>query len=92
VISLPPYRGMLLTFMKMRVVDADHPRPYAVPGGLGVARLCACLCIAILALSVVLFIYTPDSGIDWAVLGGVLITLAIGEVVIRFSENHRTRQ
>ncbi|MEP1471139.1 MAG: APC family permease [Halieaceae bacterium] len=92
VIFLLPYQGMLLTFMKMRVVDADHPRPYAVPGGLGVARLCACLCIAILALSVVLFIYTPDSGIDWAVLGGVLITLAIGEVVIRFSENHRTRQ
>lgn len=92
VIFLLPYQGMLLTFMKMRVIDADHPRPYAVPGGLGVARLCAFLCIAILALSVVLFIYTPESGIDWAVLGGVLVTLAIGEVVIRFSENHQTRR
>ena len=92
VIFLLPYQGMLLTFMKLRVVDADHPRPYAVPGGLGVARLCACLCIAILALSVVLFIYTPETGVDWAVLGGVLITLAMGEVVIRFSENHRARR
>ena len=92
VIFLLPYQGMLLTFMKMRVIDADHPRPYAVPGGLGVARLCAWLCMTILGLSIVLFMYTPESGVDWAVLGGVLVTLAIGEVVIRFSENHRKRQ
>jgi amino acid transporter len=92
VIFLLPYQGMLLTFMKMRVVDADHPRPYAVPGGLGVARLCALLCMTILGLSIVLFMYTPGSGVDWAVLGGVLVTLAIGEVVIRFSENHGKRQ
>ncbi len=91
VIFLLPYQGMLLTFMKMRVMDPDHPRPYAVPGGLGVARVCAWLCITILGLSIVLFMYTPESGVDWAVLAGVVVTLCIGEVVIRFSENHGKR-
>ena len=88
VIFLLPYQGMLLTFMKMRVVDPDHPRPYAVPGGLGVARVCAWLCITVLGLSIVLFMYSPESGVDWAVLFGVVVTLCIGEVVIRFAENH----
>ena len=88
VIFLLPYQGMLLTFMKMRVVDPDHPRPYAVPGGLGVARVCAWLCITVLGLSIVLFMYSPESGVDWAVLLGVVTTLCIGEVVIRFAENH----
>lgn len=89
VIFLLPYQGMLLTFMKMRVVDADHPRPYRVPGGLAAARIAACLCISILAISSFLFMYTPGSGWEWAVVGGVVFTLLLGEVVIRFAENHR---
>ncbi len=91
VIFLLPYQGMLLTFIKMRKVDGDHPRPYKVPGGLVVARLTAWTCFTVLALSVVLFTYTPGEGMQWPVLIGVLITLAIGEFVIRFSENHRGR-
>ena len=39
VIFLLPYQGMMLTFLKMRRVDADHPRPYRVPGGFAVAAL-----------------------------------------------------
>lgn len=89
VIFLLPYQGMLLTFLKMRHVDADHPRPYRVPGGTGAAYLAAGLCIAILGLSIFLFLYTPGEGFDVAVVGGVLFTLAAGEIVIRFAENHR---
>jgi amino acid transporter len=88
VIFLLPYEGMLMTFIKMRVTDPDHVRPYRVPGGLGVARLAAWICFAVLALSIVLFIYTPGTGIDWAVLAGVVVTLAFGEFVIR---NHKQR-
>jgi amino acid transporter len=91
VIFLLPYEGMLLTFVKMRIIDPDHPRPYRVPGGLGMARIAAWTCIAVLALSIVLFMYTPGEGMQWPVLAGVLITLAIGEVVISFSENHKKR-
>ena len=89
VIFLLPYEGMLLTFVKMRIIDPDHPRPYRVPGGLGTARGAAWICFAVLALSIVLFMYTPGEGMEWPVLAGVIITLAIGEVVIRFSENHK---
>jgi len=89
VIFLLPYEGMLMTFVKMRITDPDHPRPYRVPGGLGAARAAAWICFAVLALSIVLFMYTPGEGMEWPVLAGVIITLAIGEVVIRFSENHK---
>jgi hypothetical protein len=34
--------------------------------------------------------YTPGSGWEWAVVGGVIFTLLVGEVVIRFAENHRS--
>ena len=84
VIFLLPYQGMMLSFLKMRKVDADHPRPYRVPGGSGAARLAAGLCMAVLAISIFLFMYTPGAGFDWAVVGGVIVTLIIGEIVIRF--------
>jgi hypothetical protein len=38
VIFLLPYEGMLLAFVKMRIVDADHHRPFRVPGGLDLHR------------------------------------------------------
>ncbi len=91
VIFLLPYQGMLLAFVKMRLIDPDHPRPYRVPGGLGAARTIAWTCFAVLALSLVLFMYTPGEGMQWPVLAGVVVTLTIGEIVIRFSENHRKR-
>lgn len=89
VIFLLPYQGMMLAFLKMRRVDADHPRPYRVPGGSGAARLAAGLCMVVLAISIFLFLYTPDAGFDWAVVGGVIVTLIIGETVIRFATKHR---
>jgi len=36
-------------------------------------------------------VYTPGEGMQWPVLAGVVITLALGEFVIRFAENHRRR-
>lgn len=89
VIFLLPYEGMFMAFIRTRVTDPDHPRPYRVPGGLNTARILAWTCFGVLALAIVLFIYTPGEGIQWPVLIGVVVTLAIGEVVIRFAENHR---
>jgi len=89
VIFLLPYEAMLLSFVKMRVIDAGHPRPYRVPGGLWTARIAAWLCFAILAISIFLFMYTPGSGFEWAVVAGVVFTLLLGEMVIRTAENHR---
>lgn len=90
VIFLLPYQGMFLAFIRCRLQDPDHPRPFQVPGGTGVARLLAWTCFGVLALSIVLFVYTPGEGVDWTVALGVLATLMVGEVVIRFAENHRS--
>ena len=89
VIFLLPYQGMFMAFIRTRVNDPHHPRPYKVPGGLLVARILAWVCFAVLALSIVLFVYTPGDGVQWPVLIGVIVTLAIGEIVIRFAENHK---
>lgn len=89
VIFLLPYEGMFLAFIRMRLRDPAHSRPYKVPGGIGVARLLAWICFLVLALSIVLFIYVPGEGIDWTVFTGVIVTLAIGEVVIRYAERTR---
>lgn len=88
VIFLLPYQGMLLAFIRMRIVDPQHPRPYKIPGGIAVARLCAWLCISVLAIAIVLFMYTPGEGWQLPVLLGVVFMLGLGEIVIRFAENH----
>ena len=89
VIFLLPYQGMLLSFIKMRVTEPDHPRPYKIPGGEIVAKLMAIACITVLAITIVLFIYVPGEGVQWPVLLGVIFTLAAGEIIIRFAENHK---
>ncbi len=91
VIFILPYVAMSLAFIRMRIIDGEHPRPYRIPGGNGVARLLGTTCALILLLAIVLFIYPPADGLQLPVLIGASITLAIGEVVIRFAENHRRR-
>ncbi|MDH3646819.1 MAG: APC family permease [Gammaproteobacteria bacterium] len=86
VIFLLPYLGMMLAFVKMRVSDPGHPRPFAIPGGLLVAKLLAYSCFAILTLSIVLFVYTPGEGVQWPVLLGAIALIALGELAIRIAE------
>jgi amino acid transporter len=86
VIFLLPYLGLLLAFVKCRKVDGERYRPFRVPGGDGFASFCAYLCFFILSVSIVLFIYTPEEGMQYPVFWGALVTLLIGEVTIRVSE------
>ncbi len=90
VIFLLPYLGMLLTFLKLRRTDPEHHRPYRIPGGMPLARLCAWACFVVLALSIVLFVYTPVDGVQWPVLIGVIVTLLFGEGVIRSAEGGKS--
>ena len=89
VIFLIPYIMLVFAFARMRTIDADRHRPYRVPGGDGVARLLSWLCGSLLILALVLFIYTPGSGIEWPVLTGAIVVLAIGEITIRITEKAR---
>lgn len=90
VVFLLPYIVLVLAFLRLRQIDPDRPRPYRVPGGKGVARLVTTLCVSLLGLALLLFIYTPGAGLDWAVLIGALVVLASGEITIRLTErSHR---
>jgi amino acid transporter len=91
VIFLLPYLAMFMAFLKTRRNDADHPRPFLIPGGMFVARLFAWTCFCVLSVSIVLFLFTPGEGVQWPVLAGVLGTLALGEGVIRLAESHKTQ-
>jgi glutamate:GABA antiporter len=88
VIFLLPYQGMLMAFVRMRLIDPDHPRPYRIPGGTFVAALLAGTCMLVLALSIILFMYTPGEGWQLPVVGGVAFMLILGEFIIKFSEKH----
>lgn len=88
VIFLLPYIGMLFAYVKSRRVDSDTVRLYKVPGGNFIATTLAYLCILILALSIVLFVYVPGEGLQLAVLIGALVTIAFGELLIRTAERH----
>jgi len=89
VIFLLPYIGLLLAFIRSRIADKDRHRPFKVPGGNAFAIFLACLCIVVLSLSILLFLYTPGVGIQFPVLAGALVMIAIGEVLIRWAEMHR---
>ncbi len=91
VIFLLPYQGMLLSFVRMRLIDPNHPRPYKIPGGTVVAAILAGTCMLVLALSIILFMYTPGEGWQWPVVGGVVFMLVVGELIIVFSEKHNPK-
>ena len=86
VIFLLPYIGMLFAFINSRKQDVDKVRPYKVPGGNGIAIFLAYVCILVLALSIVLFVYTPGEGLQIPVVIGALVMIFIGEGLIRYSE------
>lgn len=86
VIFMLPYIAMMLAFVKTRVEQPNYFRPYKIPGGILVARLLAYSCIVVLSLAIILFIYSPEEGMQWVVFVGVIVTLIIGEFAIRSAE------
>ena len=89
VIFLLPYIMLVVSFARLRLVDRDRRRPYRIGGGNGVALLLAGLCATLLVLALILFIYTPGTGFDWAVVAGSIVVLTVGEAAIRLTERSR---
>jgi len=89
VIYMLPYIGACLAFYRARSMYPDRPRPYKAPGGDFVALLMTIVCIAILGLSIVLFMYVPGEGFDWPVVIGSVVSILLGEVAIRYAEHER---
>ena len=91
VIYMLPYIGACLAFYRARRIDADRVRPYKAPGGTGVAFLMTFFCCALLGTSIVLFMYVPGEGFDWAVVIGSVVSILLGEVAIFVAERQKTR-
>ncbi|NAZ94237.1 APC family permease [Vibrio toranzoniae] len=87
-VFLMPYLFMFPAYLKLRTTDADRTRPFKVPGNLVVQKVIITVCFLIVFQAVVLFIF-PDiifGNIDWTyslpILTGVLITIAVGEILL----------
>jgi amino acid transporter len=86
VVFLLPYFLLFLSFLKLRRIDAARPRPYRLPGGYGTAVALSSLCMLFILQAVVFFIYKPeafDPTYAGSVTGGVLLTILVGELLVR---------
>lgn len=90
-IFLLPYLFMFPAYLKLRISDAATERPFRVPGGMGVQWILSIVCFFVIAQAVVLFIF-PDlitMTVDWMytapVLIGVILTIAIGEYLLKLA-------
>lgn len=90
VIFLLPYIVLVFAFVRMRRLAPARHRPFRVPGGDAVATLMAMVCALVLALSILLLVYTPGDGVQWPVLLGAVAVTAIGEAVIGLTERRRS--
>jgi amino acid transporter len=91
IIFLMPYIAMHCSFLNRRARDSQRTRPFKVAGGPLVAYLVAGICIFILALSILLFFWIPGEPLDvtyvMKVGVGLIITLLIGEILVRKNVN-----
>lgn len=92
VVFLLPYFLLFLSFLKLRKIDAERARPYRVAGGHGTAVALSTVCMLFILQAIVFFIYKPDA-FEWtyalSVVGGVVLTVLIGELLVRGSRSSR---
>lgn len=94
VVFLLPYLLLFMSFLRLRKIDADLPRPYRVPGGQITAITLSVLCMAFVLQAIVFFIYKPDAfdpTYALAVAGGVVATVIVGEVLVRATVGKKGR-
>lgn len=93
VVFLLPYFLLFGSFLKLRRTEPDLARPYEVPGGYPVAVALSAICMAFIAQGIVFLIYKPGEftlAYAASIVGGVLATIAVGEVLVRASIKHST--
>jgi len=92
-IFMMPYIAVSIAFFRLRLKDAQTPRPFRAPGGLVGAALYATLCAITLAFAIALFMYVPGEGLQRPTIIGVIVVLLIGEALIRLGMvEHRLRR
>jgi glutamate:GABA antiporter len=91
VVFLLPYFLLFASFLKLRRTEPDLARPYKVPGGYPVAVILSLICMAFIAQAIIFLIYKPGaftSAYAFSIIGSVLVTVIIGEILVRTSIRH----
>jgi glutamate:GABA antiporter len=91
VVFLLPYFLLFASFLKLRRTEPKLARPYKVPGGYPVAVILSLICMAFIAQGIIFLIYKPGAftpAYAFSILGGVLVTIAVGELLVRASIKH----
>lgn len=86
IIFLLPYLLVFPAFLRLRRIDAGTARPYRVPGGMTTLTLIAAICVLFILQAILFFVWVPGEPVDWStagpVLGGVVLTVLIGEIIL----------
>ena len=86
VLFLLPYLGAIGAFLYMRRFDPGTPRPFRVPGGMPFATTITVVCIGLLLMTILLFMYVPGEGFNWLVVSVAIASILLGEAMIRLAE------
>ncbi|HUA12715.1 MAG TPA: APC family permease [Solirubrobacteraceae bacterium] len=88
VIFLMPYLLMFPAVVALRRKDPDRPRPFRIPGGMGVVVAIATITTVIIAGGILLFVWPeiPHAPEEWSYTGPLLAIVAaalvVGEIII----------
>jgi len=89
VLFLLPYLGAVGAFWYARRHDPDRPRPFRVPGGMPFATLITVVCISLLLMTVLLFMYVPGEGFNLLVVSVFVLSILLGEGAIFLAEHQK---
>ena len=89
VLFLLPYIGAVGAFWFARRRDAERPRPFRVPGGMPFATVISIVCIGLLLMTVLLFMYVPGEGFNGLVVTVAVLSILLGEAMIFLAEHQR---
>lgn len=93
IIFLFPYLALFPAFVVLRLNDPETARPYRAPGGLVFLTVAAAVCALFILQAIVFFVWVPGEPIDWSsagpILGGVVLTLVLGEAIVWTSDARR---
>ena len=86
VIFLLPYLLMFPAVIRLRKIDPDRERPFRVPGGAAGLWACVALATGACLASLVLFLWTPGTPVDWSYTGPLVgiaaAAIIVGEIIV----------
>jgi amino acid transporter len=89
VLFLLPYLGAVGAFWYARKHDAGRPRPFRVPGGMPFATAISIVCIGLLLMTVLLFMYVPGEGFNGLVVSVFVLSILLGEAMMFLAEHQK---